>query len=246
MNISELFIRRPVMTTLVMLGILLFGIAGLPHAAGERSAERGLPDHQRGGAAARRESRDHGFGRGDAARAPVLDHRRSRQDDVVERAGRSPTSRCSSPSRRASTRPRRMCSPPSRRPRACCRPDMPTPPSYQKVNPADQPILYMSLNSPTLAAVDGGRVRRHDGGAAHFDRQRRGAGAGIRLAEVRRARAVGSAARWPRAASASMKWSARSSNANVTMPMGTMYGAHQAFTLQATGQLYAGRAVSAT
>ena len=28
MNIAELFIRRPVMTTLVMLGILLFGIMG--------------------------------------------------------------------------------------------------------------------------------------------------------------------------------------------------------------------------
>ena len=28
MNIPELFIRRPVMTTLVMLGILLFGILG--------------------------------------------------------------------------------------------------------------------------------------------------------------------------------------------------------------------------
>ena len=29
-------------------------------------------------------------------------------------------------------------------------PDMPTPPTYQKVNPADQPIIYISLNSPTL------------------------------------------------------------------------------------------------
>ena len=28
MNLSELFIRRPVMTTLVMLGILLFGVMG--------------------------------------------------------------------------------------------------------------------------------------------------------------------------------------------------------------------------
>jgi HAE1 family hydrophobic/amphiphilic exporter-1 len=27
---------------------------------------------------------------------------------------------------------------------------MPTPPIYQKVNPADQPVLYMSLSSPTL------------------------------------------------------------------------------------------------
>src|SRR5881227_3956408 len=29
-------------------------------------------------------------------------------------------------------------------------PEMPTPPSYQKVNPADQPVLYLALTSPTL------------------------------------------------------------------------------------------------
>src|SRR5687767_6703640 len=29
-------------------------------------------------------------------------------------------------------------------------PGMPTPPFYQKVNPADQPILFMALSSPTL------------------------------------------------------------------------------------------------
>src|SRR5262249_12620393 len=28
--------------------------------------------------------------------------------------------------------------------------DMPAPPSYFKVNPADEPILYMSISSPTL------------------------------------------------------------------------------------------------
>ena len=27
---------------------------------------------------------------------------------------------------------------------------MPTPPSYKKVNPADQPVLYLALSSPTL------------------------------------------------------------------------------------------------
>src|SRR5881275_2288890 len=32
--------------------------------------------------------------------------------------------------------------------------DMPSPPSYQKVNPADQPILYLALNSPTLRLSD--------------------------------------------------------------------------------------------
>jgi HAE1 family hydrophobic/amphiphilic exporter-1 len=28
MNVSELFVRRPVMTTLVMVGLLVFGIVG--------------------------------------------------------------------------------------------------------------------------------------------------------------------------------------------------------------------------
>jgi HAE1 family hydrophobic/amphiphilic exporter-1 len=27
---------------------------------------------------------------------------------------------------------------------------MPTPPSYQKVNPADQPVIYLALSSQTL------------------------------------------------------------------------------------------------
>jgi len=29
-------------------------------------------------------------------------------------------------------------------------PGMPTPPTYQKVNPADQPVIYLALSSPTL------------------------------------------------------------------------------------------------
>src|SRR5947209_8642073 len=33
-------------------------------------------------------------------------------------------------------------------------PEMPSPPSYQKVNPADQPIIYLSLNSPTMKLSD--------------------------------------------------------------------------------------------
>lgn len=34
--------------------------------------------------------------------------------------------------------------------------NMPSPPSYRKVNPADQPIIYLALSSPTLqlSAVD--------------------------------------------------------------------------------------------
>ena len=29
-------------------------------------------------------------------------------------------------------------------------PEMPTPPTFQKVNPADSPILYLALSSPTM------------------------------------------------------------------------------------------------
>jgi len=31
---------------------------------------------------------------------------------------------------------------------------MPYPPSYQKVNPADQPVLFLALTSPTLPLYD--------------------------------------------------------------------------------------------
>ncbi|HKD80211.1 MAG TPA: efflux RND transporter permease subunit, partial [Candidatus Angelobacter sp.] len=33
-------------------------------------------------------------------------------------------------------------------------PELPSPPSYQKVNPADQPVLYLSLNSQTMKLSD--------------------------------------------------------------------------------------------
>src|SRR5207237_1939229 len=32
--------------------------------------------------------------------------------------------------------------------------DLPAPPTYQKVNPADQPVLYLSVSSPTLRLSD--------------------------------------------------------------------------------------------
>ena len=69
---------------------------------------------------------------------------------------------------------------------------MPRPPSYQKVNPAEQPVLYLALDSETLPmytvneyadtllaqriSMVGGRLAR----------------AGLRRAEIRRARAGGS------------------------------------------------------
>ena len=95
MNIAELFIRRPIMTTLVMLAILLFGV----------TAYRLLPVNDLPNVdyptisvsvAARREPGDHGVGRGDAARAPVLHHRRHGLHELHEQPGRHATSPSSS------------------------------------------------------------------------------------------------------------------------------------------------------
>ena len=41
-------------------------------------------------------------------------------------------------------------------------PDLPNPPIYSKMNPADAPILTLALTSKTVAAVEGRRPRRHD------------------------------------------------------------------------------------
>jgi HAE1 family hydrophobic/amphiphilic exporter-1 len=113
---------------------------------------------------------------------------------------------------------------------------MPSPPTYQKVNPADQPILYLSLNSQTLplSAVDeyaetimAQRISTVSGVAqvAVFGSQKfavrvqvdpkKLASMGIGIDEVEKAVQQG----------------------NVNLPTGTLYGAHQAFTVQSNGQL---------
>jgi len=149
MNISELFIRRPVMTTLVMLGILIFGIfsfrflpvsdlpnvdfpvilvnASLPGASPETMA---------------------------SAVATPLEKEFSTISGVVSMSSKSYQSRTelalmfdldkdidsaaqdiqAAISRASSQLP----------------PDMPTLPSYKKVNPADEPIIYIALTSPSL------------------------------------------------------------------------------------------------
>ena len=61
MHFTELFIRRPVMTTLVMLAILLFGVMSYRLPAGERSAQRGFSHHPGDRQSPRGQPRDHGL-----------------------------------------------------------------------------------------------------------------------------------------------------------------------------------------
>jgi HAE1 family hydrophobic/amphiphilic exporter-1 len=115
-------------------------------------------------------------------------------------------------------------------------PGMPTPPSYKKVNPADQPILYLALSSPILPlyVVDeyaqtnlSQRISTIAGVAqvGIFGSQKYAVRAqldpstmatlGIGIDEVQKALA----------------------DSNVNLPTGTLWGPNQAFSVQATGQL---------
>jgi HAE1 family hydrophobic/amphiphilic exporter-1 len=115
-------------------------------------------------------------------------------------------------------------------------PGMPTPPTYNKVNPADQPMLFMALTSDTLplSTVDdyaqtlmAQRISMVNGVAqvfvfgaqtyaVHVQLDPNAlASRGIGIDEVQDAIAKG----------------------NVNLPTGTLYGKNQAFTVQANGQL---------
>jgi hydrophobic/amphiphilic exporter-1 (mainly G- bacteria), HAE1 family len=117
-------------------------------------------------------------------------------------------------------------------------PELPTPPSYQKVNPADSPILYLTLSSPTLplSVVNdyadtfiAPRISMISGvaqviiyGSQKFAVRvqldpRALATRGIGINEVETA----------------------IENGNVNLPTGTLWGPSQAVTLQANGQLLA-------
>jgi HAE1 family hydrophobic/amphiphilic exporter-1 len=115
-------------------------------------------------------------------------------------------------------------------------PGMPTPPSYKKVNPADQPVLYLSLSSPTLplytvdeyaqtnlaqriSTISGVAQVQVFGSQKYAVRvqldPRAMATLGVGIDEVQNAIA----------------------QSNVNLPTGTIYGQYQSFNVQATGQL---------
>ena len=115
-------------------------------------------------------------------------------------------------------------------------PEMTTPPSFRKVNPADSPVLYLAMTSETqpLSAVDeyaetllAQRISTVSGVAQVqvFGAQKYAvrvqldpnllAARGVSLDEVSQA----------------------ISNGNVNLPTGTLYGSQRAYTIEATGQL---------
>ena len=96
MNLSALFIKRPVTTTLIMLGILVFGAMAYRLLPVSDLPVVDFPTIQVTGRPARCESRDDGDVGGAAAREAVLGDCRPDVDQLDQLARAAPTSRCSS------------------------------------------------------------------------------------------------------------------------------------------------------
>ena len=85
-SISAPFIKYPIGTSLIMVGILFVGLDRVSQPAGRAAAAGRLPDHPGDGDAARRQPGHHGLVGGPAAGASVRADPRRHADDVVERA----------------------------------------------------------------------------------------------------------------------------------------------------------------
>ncbi len=235
MNLSEVFVRRPVTTTLISVAIVIFGFAAyrflpvsdlpnvdfpvilvqasLPGASPETMASSVATPLERefSTIAGLKEMTSQSV---QGASTISLEFDLSRDLDAAAQDVQS-----------------KISSAESELPKG-----MPNPPSYQKVNPADKAILYIGMSSPTLplSTVDeyaetnlGERISMISGVAQVqvYGAQKYAvrvqidpwalASRSIGINEV--ADAIG--------------------NANVNLPTGTLFGEHQAYTVQANGQL---------
>jgi HAE1 family hydrophobic/amphiphilic exporter-1 len=235
MNIAELFIERPVMTTLVMAAILLFGIMGyrllpvndlpnvdfptilvsatLPGATPDTMASAvALPLEKQFSTIAGLDNMTSVSAQG--ASTVTLQFALDRNIDAAAQDVQSMISKA------ARDLPQ----------------NMPAPPSYQKVNPADQPILYLALSSPTL------RLSDVDEYAETLMAQRISMVSGVAQVQVYGSQKYAVHVQLdPRALAYRQLGINEVENAietgNVNLPTGTLYGPHQAFTVQANGQL---------
>src|SRR5271154_3888800 len=235
MNIAEPFIRRPVMTTLVMAAILLFGILGyralavsdlpnvdyptiqvsasLPGASPDTMASAvATPLEKQFSTIAGIDSMTSSSSLGGTAIA--LQFSLSRNIDGAAQDVQAAIARA------APQLP----------------PNMPSPPTYSKVNPADQPILYIAMGSKTLP------LYTVDQYAESLMGQRISMVQGVAQVQVYGSQKYAVRIQLDPSALATRQIgidevNAAVQNANVNLPTGTLYGEHKSFTLQANGQL---------
>ncbi len=236
MNLSELFIRRPVATSLLMVAIALFGfvayralpvsdlpIVDFPTISVSASLPGASPETMASSVATPLEKQFSTIAGVDS-------------DDLYEQPGQHVRSLCSSRWTAIWTGPRRTFSPASLALRGRCRRGCRSPPSFRKVNPADMPIFFLALTSDTLPLYELNEY------ADTMMAQRISMVSGVAQVQI-----MGSANRAVRIqvdppalaakgigidelAAAVRSW-------NVNMPTGELYGPTRTYTIQASGQL---------
>ncbi|MEN6584658.1 MAG: efflux RND transporter permease subunit [Sulfuricella sp.] len=235
MNFSELFIRRPVMTTLVMLGILLFGIMGyrllsvsalpnvdfptiqvsanLPGAAADTMASAvATPLEKEFSTIAGLDSMNSTSAQG--LTQITLQFNLSRDIDAAAQDVQSAIARAL---RNLPT-------------------EMTTPPSFRKVNPADAPVFYLALTSDTLP------LSQVDEYAETLIAQRLSMLNGVAQVQVYGTQKYAVRVQLDPSTLASRGIALSDvaqavASANVNKPTGTLYGPNKAYTIQAAGQL---------
>jgi HAE1 family hydrophobic/amphiphilic exporter-1 len=235
MNIAALFIKRPVTTALIMLGIIVFGAmsyrllpvsdlptvdfptiqvsAALPGASPETMASSvALPLEKQFATIAGLDSINSTSTQGGTN--IVLQFALSRNIDAAAQDVQSMIAKTA----------RQLP------------PQLPTPPAYQKVNPGDQPVLFLVLRSATLP------MSTVDEYAEGTIAQRISMVSGVAQVNV-----FGAAKYAVRIDADPNKLAAHGvgldelalaiTNNNVNLPTGTIYGADKTFVVQANGQL---------
>ena len=235
MNLAALFIKRPVTTALIMLGIIVFGTlsyqqlpvsdlptvdfptiqvgAGLPGASPETMASAvALPLEKQFATIAGLNSINSTSSQGSTNITLQFDLSRN-----IDAAAQDVNSMIAKTARQLP-------------------PQMPTPPSYQKVNPGDQPVLFLVLRSATLP------MSTVDEYAESTIAQRISMVSGVAQVNV-----FGAAKYAVRIDADPNKLAAHGvgldelataiSNNNVNLPTGTIYGPDKTYVVQASGQL---------
>ena len=235
MSVPALFIRRPVMTTLVMFGILMFGLVGfhelpvsdlpsvdyptiqvsasLPGASPEVMASAvATPLEKQFSTIAGVDSMTSISAQG-SARVTI----QFSLDRNIDAAAADVQAAIAKADRQLP-------------------PNMPSPPTYSKVNPADAPVLYIAMSSPTLP------LSTVDNYAENMLAEQISQVNGVAQVSV-----YGSQQYAVRVQVNPDKLAAFDLGIdqveqaveahNVNQPLGTLYGKHQAFTVQANGQL---------
>jgi HAE1 family hydrophobic/amphiphilic exporter-1 len=235
MNFSELFIRRPISTILVMVAILLFGVAGyrqlpvsdlpnvdFPTILVTASVPGASPETMASAVATPLERQFSTIAGLDSmtSTSALGNTQITLQFDLSRNVDAAAQDVQAAIARAANQLP----------------PNMPTPPSYRKVNPADQPVLYLSLSSQTLP------LSTVDEYAETLLAQRISMISGVAQVQVYGSQKYAVRVQVDPKALASRsigidEVASSVMNANVNLPTGTLWGTHRAFTIQSSGQL---------